>query len=123
MFAEETDPRFYVGPSTVIGAGLGLFAKLSLAKGDRLKVIGVFIDRDSVADRCTHFADEHKLRAGDRLLIPLGYGGMVNHSATPNLTKVIETDAVYLEALREIAPGEELFFTYTEYAQQRFGLR
>jgi len=124
MHADETDDRFYVGESTLPGAGRGLFAKAPLRRGDRLEVIGIFIDRESETDRCTSFADEHKLRAGEgRLLIPLGYGGMVNHSIAPNLEKVIEADAVYLQALRDIEPGEELFFTYTEYAQERFGIR
>jgi hypothetical protein len=123
MHADETDGRFYVGESTLPGAGRGVFAKVPLRAGDRLRVIGVFIDSGSEADRCTAYADEHKLRAGEgRLLIPIGYGGMVNHSPTPNLQKVIERDAVYLQALRDIEPGEELFFTYTEYAQERFGL-
>ena len=122
MYAEETDQRFYIAPSTIDGAGSGLFAKLALRVGDRLEVIGVLVRRESVADRCTHFADTHKFRVGDHLLIPLGYGGMVNHSGTPNLEKAFEGDRIFLQASRDIAADEELFFTYTEYAQERFGL-
>lgn len=82
------------------------------------------MERDSLSDECTHFADEHKVRVGERLLlIPLGFGGMVNHSSTPNLEKVIEGDRAFLCALRPIAAGEEVFFSYTDYAQERFGLR
>jgi hypothetical protein len=118
----ETDERFYVAASTIPGAGSGLFARIPLSAGARLEVIGVLVLADSVSDRCTTYADTHKFRVGHRLLIPLGYGGMVNHSLTPNLEKVIEGDHVFLQAMRGVAAGEELFFCYSEYAQERFGL-
>lgn len=123
VIVEETDDRFHVAESTILGGGNGLFAKVPLAEGDSLAVIGVLVKQDSPSDRCTHYADEHKLRVGDYLLIPLGYGAMVNHSLTPNLEKVIEGDQVYLRAVRSVQVGEELFFTYSGYAQDRFGLR
>ena len=63
-------------------------------------MIGVLVRRESVADRCTHFADHHKFLVGDKLLIPVGFAGMINHSANPNLEKVIDGDRVFLRALR-----------------------
>ena len=123
MFVKEEDDRFYVAGSTLPGAGNGLFAKVPLRKGDRLEVVGVIVPRDSITDRCTHFCDHHKFRIGEnQLLIPLGFGGMVNHSSAPNVQKVFEGDRLYLEALRDLAADEEIFFTYTPYAQQAFGL-
>jgi hypothetical protein len=119
---EELDDRFYVAPSTVPGAGDGLFAKVALAKGERLRVVGVRLRAKSAADLCTRYADTHKFRAGEDLLIPVGFGGMVNHSADPNMEKIVEAGNVYLQTLRVIAAGEELFFTYSAYAQERFGL-
>lgn len=118
----ETDDRFYVAPSTLPGAGHGLFARVPLKEGSRLLVIGVLVQANSDSDRCTAFADAHKFRAGDQLLIPLGFGAMVNHSPVPNLATVIEGNAVHLQLLRDVAAGEELFFTYSAYAQKRFGL-
>jgi SET domain len=118
----EADDRFYVAPSTLPGAGLGLFARVPLKEGARLLVIGVLVPSNSDSDRCTAFADAHKFRVGDQLLIPLGFGAMVNHSSSPNLARVIDGDAVHLQLLRNVAEGEELFFTYSAYAQQRFGL-
>ena len=47
---------------------------------------------------------------------------MANHSAHPNLVKVIEGDAVFLELLRDVAAGEELCFAYSDYARNRFGI-
>jgi hypothetical protein len=119
---EETDGRFYIGPSTIPGAGDGLFARVPLRAGDRLAVIGVTIRADSPADLCTRYADEHKYRVGDALLIPIGYGAMVNHSPSPNMAKVVDGGDLYLEALRHIDAGEELFFAYDPRALERFGL-
>jgi hypothetical protein len=122
MIVDETEQRFYVAESGIPNGGNGLFAKVPLAEGDRFEVIGVLVRRDSVADRCTHFADQHKFRVGETLLlIPMGFGGMANHSATPNMEKVFEGDRVFLRMLRAIEPEEELFFSYHPYAQDRFG--
>ena len=122
MVVDETDARFYAAPSTVPGAGQGLFARVPLPAGARLAVVGVFVNRDSEADRCTAFADEYKLRAGNRLLIPCGLAALVNHSQQPNLHKVVEGDSVFLELLSDVEAGEELCFFYSDYARARYGL-
>ena len=122
MVIDEIDPRFVIGESTIRGAGHGLFARVALGIGDRLEVIGVFVQPNSIADRCTYYADQHKFRVGDYLLIPLGYGGMVNHSSNPNMEKVIDGGSLYLQVVRPVEKGEELFFRYSDYAQERFGL-
>ncbi len=123
MILDETDERFYAGPSAVPGAGSGLFARVPLCAGDRLPVIGVLVRRGSTSDRCTSFADEYKIRVDeDRVLIPCGIAAMVNHSSQPNLKKVIEGDDVFLELLRDVNAGDELCFAYTEYARERFGI-
>lgn len=119
---EESDQRFYVAESTVPGAGRGLFARVPLSPGDRLHVIGVLVRAGSDSDTCTAYADHYKFRVGDKLLIPLGFGGMVNHSLAPNLEKVIDGEGVFLQVLRPVQAGEELFFTYSPYAQEKFGL-
>jgi SET domain-containing protein len=123
LLIEESDERFYAAPSGIPGAGRGLFARVPLRAGDRLEVVGVRVRRDSVSDQCTAFADEYKIRAGDDLLIPCGTAALANHSAQPNLRKVMDGAAVFLELLRDVEAGEELCFTYSEYAQERFGTR
>jgi hypothetical protein len=119
---DERDERFFAGPSTVSGAGRGLFARVALRAGDRLAVVGVRVRRDSPADHCTGFADEYKFRAGDDLLIPVGLAAMANHSRRPNLVKVVEAGEVFLELLRDVDAGEELFFSYSDYARTRYGI-
>lgn len=119
---QESDDRFAVRPSTIAGAGRGVFARVDLPAGAVLEVIGVRVPRETASDECTHFADYHKFRVGDSLLIPVGFGGLVNHSATPNMEKVVEGERVFLRALRPIAAGEELLFRYPDAALERFGL-
>jgi hypothetical protein len=119
MFS-ESDTRFYIGASTVAGAGDGLFAAEPLQIGDRLHVIGVLVDRDSAADRCTGFADAHKIRVGNSLLIPVGWAAKVNHHDDPNVRKVIDGDDVFLEVVRRVVKDEEIFFRYHDYATNRF---
>ncbi len=108
----EADPRFFIDRSTIPGAGDGLFAREALAEGDRLEVIGALIAADSCADVCTSYANHYKFRVGAFLLVPLGFGSLVNYSDSPNLTKVVEDHRVFLQASRPIARGEELFFQY-----------
>lgn len=122
VILDEPDTRFYAGPSTLPGAGRGLFARVPLRAGDRLTVVGVLVRRESAADRYTAFADEYKFRVGDYLLIPCGVAGMANHSSQPNLEKVVEGDAVFLELLRDVDAGDELCFSYSDYARQRYGI-
>ncbi len=115
MIINENDERFYVDVSTIPGAGNGLFAKIPLGEGDRLEVIGALVPAGSVCDVCSRYADRYKFRVGELLLIPLGFGGMVNHSKRPNMEKVIEGHSVYLRATRPISAGEELFFGYGDH--------
>lgn len=122
MVIDELDTRFYAAASTIPGAGRGLFARAALREGDRLVVVGVLVRRDSEADRCTAFADEYKLRAGEFLLIPCGMAALANHSARPNLTTVVEGESVFLQLLRDVEAGEELFFRYSDYARERYDI-
>jgi hypothetical protein len=108
----ESDDRFFVSESKIPGAGKGLFAKVPLAQGDRLEVIGVLVPAGSASDFCTQYADRYKFRVGDLLLIPLGFGGMVNHSRNPNMEKLIEGQSITLVTTRPISAGEELTFQY-----------
>jgi hypothetical protein len=114
------DSRFRIGKSTVRGAGRGLFATRTMAKGEMLDVPGFLVRRNSFSDQCTGYADAYKFRVGTHLLIPSGCASLVNHSSTPNMEKIIERDSVTLRSLRAILRGEELFFRYSRYAQQRF---
>lgn len=123
IMQSEPDRRFYIAPSNLPGAGNGLFAKFALGMGEELRVEGILVAADSVQDECTRYADAYKFRLGEHLLIPTGYAGMVNHSLQKaNMEKVIVGNGVYLRTLRPIDADEELFFSYSRYAQERFHL-
>ncbi len=119
---EETDTRFKIAPSTIPGAGLGLFAAIPLAKGERLMVEGIAIRPGSIADHCTAYADFYKIRIGNYLIIPAGFSAMINHSGTDsNLDKVHDDSPCgWFVTNRSVEPGEELFFRYHPYALEQF---
>jgi hypothetical protein len=94
-----------------------------MAKGETFCVTGFLVRRGSLADRCTHYADPYKFRVGKDLLIPNGYGGLMNHSMRPNFVKLIRGKKVFLRALRPIAAGEELYHRYGANAVKRFRKR
>lgn len=87
IFVEEKDDRFYVDTSTLPEAGLGCFAKVTLKKGDRMEIIGVYVRKGGMADQCTHYAKRYKFAGSPKMdakIVPMGFGGMVNHSSDPN---------------------------------------
>ncbi len=122
MDISDDDSRFYLNKSTIEGAGLGVFARVALHAGDCLEVIGVCVKPTSASDLCSAFADRHKFLHAGRLIIPLGYAGMVNHSGTPNMVRHEQAGKLFLKAMRDIAADEELFHAYNEAALRRMKL-
>ena len=101
--------------------GLGVFATQHIPK--RTRIIEYLGERIShrEADRRYDDHDENDnhtfLFNVDRgLVIDAGVNGnearFINHSCEPNCESVIEHRRVYIEALRDIAPGEELCYDY-----------
>jgi len=137
MLIEETDKRFYVQKSTIPNAGLGVFAAEDLKKGDWLEIIGPQVKVGSIADQCTQYADKYKFAATgkvvkgkqkvdfDRKVVPMGYGGIVNHAPNPKLQNVMidyyrgprrnsaAGQAIY-RFLRNIHKDEEILGNYGE---------
>lgn len=128
MIIEETDLRYYIAESTLPNAGYGLFAKEPLKRGDWLEIIGPLVKKGSVADQCTHYAKRYKFAALDLdfKIVPMGYGGIVNHTDDPKkqnceLTVVPDEQKrnpyaahVVYRFLRDIPEGEELLGNYGE---------
>jgi uncharacterized protein len=116
---EPRGPLIEVRPSAL--HGMGVFAARRIRKGTR--IIEYIGERVSHAEADRRYEDKD---AGDahtflfivdaRTVIDAGVGGnearFVNHGCQPNCESVIENRRVYIEALRAIAPGEELTYDY-----------
>jgi hypothetical protein len=128
VLIEDNDPRFYLAPSKLPGGGTGVFAKVSLKKGDHMEIVGVMVPVKSDTDRCTAYAHDYKfasrLKDADRYVIPMGYAGLVNHAidrvgmnmrleylkgVTP---KNPNAGSAVLMCTRDVAEGEELLHYY-----------
>lgn len=101
--------------------GLGVFAARPIAKGTRI------VEYDG--ERVTHQEADRRYEDKDardnhtflfvvdrRTVIDAGVNGndarFINHSCDPNCESVIEGRRVFIEAIRDIAPGEELSYDY-----------
>lgn len=112
-------PLFKVRRSRVHGRGV--FALRRIRKGTRIvEYLGERISH-RVADRRYEDHDETDnhtfLFSVDRgLVIDAGVDGndarYINHSCEPNCESVIERRRVFIDAVRDIAPGEELSYDY-----------
>src|SRR5215207_6113711 len=101
--------------------GKGVFAREFIPAGTRLvEYVGERItqaegDRRYPGDDS---APPHTMlfTVDDDVLIDGGVGGNVsrwiNHSCDPNCASVVEDRRVFIDSLRDIAPGEELTFDY-----------
>ncbi|MEM5314266.1 SET domain-containing protein-lysine N-methyltransferase [Paraburkholderia sp. JHI869] len=100
--------------------GKGVFALLTLCAGERIfEYKGLLTTWREAARHCARRADTgHTFLFGlsDGRVIDGGRGGngarWLNHACTANCEAVEEAGRVYIETLREIEPGEELFIDY-----------
>ena len=101
--------------------GTGVFTTRPIARGARIvEYVG---ERVSHAEADRRYADKHVadnhtfLFAVDaRTVIDAAVGGnearFINHSCAPNCEAVVVQRRVFIEALRDIAVGEELVYDY-----------
>jgi uncharacterized protein len=101
--------------------GRGVRALVGIKKGSR--VIEYLGERVSHAEADRRYDlkgedDGHTFLfiASDRTVIDAGVDGnearYINHSCAPNCETVIERSRVYIEAIRDIKPGDELGYDY-----------
>lgn len=109
--------------------GRGAFATEWIDKGTRLiEYTGERIPEEEADAR---YDDEDDSRPHHTFLFSLDdgtvvdatYGGnaarWINHSCEPNCEAVIEDDRIFIDAIRDIAPGEELFYDYAFVLDER----
>ena len=108
-----------VRPSKI--QGLGAFAAAPIPSGTR--IIEYTGERISPAEADRRYDDDSTdhprvllFSVDSRTVIDGGVGGneaqFINHSCEPNCAAVTEKKHVYIEALRDIKPGEELLYDY-----------
>mmetsp|Transcript_16736 Transcript_16736/g.45915 ORF Transcript_16736/g.45915 Transcript_16736/m.45915 type:complete len:936 (-) Transcript_16736:389-3196(-) len=106
-----------IGISSVKGAGLGLFTKSALKKGEYIdEYIGEFIKRDHEVNRSQEYYFDHS----DDYVIDATYQGnktrFLNHSQTPNIEAkhrfVNGEKRVAFYAKQDIPAQTELFYSY-----------
>jgi SET domain-containing protein len=122
---QKTKLPFEVRPSPI--QGLGGFATRRIRKGDRIvEYVGERITDEQADDRYddTKMERHHTFlfSLGDGTAIDAAVGGnearFINHSCAPNCEAVQDEDRIFIEAVRDIEPGEELFY---DYAYERGG--
>ena len=100
--------------------GLGGFATQRIRKGMRIvEYIGERITSEEADRRYTDEAEHpHVLLfvVDKHTVIDAGVGGndarFINHSCEPNCKTIVEKKRVYIEAIKNIAAGEELTYDY-----------
>ncbi len=119
------DLAFEIRESAI--AGKGAFAIRPIKKGERLiEYTGERIPHPVADERYDDDSmDEHHtflFTVNSRTVIDASHGGnesrFINHSCDPNCESEIERGRVYIFALRDIEPGEELHY---DYAYERSG--
>lgn len=101
--------------------GTGVYAVAPIKKGTRIiEYLGERISHEEADRRYEHKGEEdgHTFLfiASNRTVIDAGVDGnearFINHSCAPNCETVIENSRVFIDAIRNIKPGEELGYDY-----------
>jgi uncharacterized protein len=101
--------------------GRGVYALAPIKKGTRvMEYLGERISHDEADRRYENKGDDdgHTFLfiASNRTVIDAGVNGndarFINHSCHPNCETVIENSRVFIDAIRNIKPGEELGYDY-----------
>jgi hypothetical protein len=125
--ARRNGRRFAVRGSSIHGRGV--FALKKIRKGER--IIEYTGERISHAEADRRYDAEHEaddphtflFTVDDEVIIDAARGGnssrWINHSCSPNCETEDDDGRIYIEALRDIRPGEELTYDYQLYLDER----
>lgn len=119
---------FEVRPSAI--QGLGAFATRRIRKGACIiEYIGERITDEEADKRYDDMAmDRHHtflFSLGDGTSIDASFGGndarFINHACAPNCEAILDGGHIFIEAIRDIEMGEELFYDYAYERQDEGG--
>ena len=111
MLIDEDDGRFYIGDSGIAGAGNGLFARVSLSRGDRLEVIGVLVKPARFPTSATTTPTSISSRVEDRCCYPAGLTAAwpTTRLERPTCKRSSKATRCSWRPAGRIGAGEELF--------------
>lgn len=114
-----TQNDFEVRPSSIEGAGMGLFTKNSVKVDDTIGYYtGEVITEEEFHDPARPFSAYVMWVTRKHIIVGEGpkanYTRYINHDDKPNAFLVVSTrwKTARFEALRDIEAGEEIFFNY-----------
>lgn len=115
---KPTQPYFELRASGI--HGLGAFAVRPIPQGTRIiEYTGEHITPAQAEDRVQDQPDDGHtflFTLNKRTVIDAAVGGnesrFINHACTPNCVAHTEKGHIYIEALKDIAPGQELVYDY-----------
>ena len=119
MTRAEKKPPVVVRRSKI--QGRGVYASRAIAEGERIiEYTGLLITNAEADAQCDDegMRRHHTFLFGvdDEVTVDGANGGnearFINHSCAPNCESVIEGRRVFIDALRDIAPGEEIAYDY-----------
>jgi hypothetical protein len=118
-----TQSAFEIRPSTIPGAGRGLFSKVHIALEETIGYYtGKVLDDASFYDPKRPSSDYILYVCRNHIIIGEGpdacYTRYINHSSrAPNAFLIVSTrwKTARFEAVQPIAPGDEIFFNYGDY--------
>ena len=108
--------------------GLGAFATVTIPAGTRLvEYTGERLTPAQSDARYPEVPGErhhtYLFASDDDVVIDAAVGGndarWINHSCDPNCDAVIEDGRIWIETIREVAPGEELAYDYQYRLEER----
>ena len=126
MMQRRHDLPFEIRPSPI--QGFGAFATRAIPAGTRLiEYTGQRISSAESDARYPDVADERHhtflFAIDDDVVIDAAVDGnearFINHSCDPNCDAVIDDGRIFIETVRDIAPGEELAYDYQYTLQER----
>lgn len=113
--------HFEVRESTIPGAGKGLFSKVRIEIEETIGYYqGAIITVEELNNGRCSGSDYLMFISAKHIIVGEGpkanYTRYINHSSSPNAFLVVSTrwKTARFEAIRPIAPGDEIFFNYGE---------
>ncbi len=114
----EPSTKVYVAQSEAPDAGLGVFARVPIDRGDLIEVCPVITVplSDSSNDDDNGLLTNYFFYLGKGLALVLGYGSLYNHSYNANARYIKHTEDKIIEfrAFIDIPEGKEITVNYNE---------